>query len=246
MDKKILIIHVMGACAFKAAFLTGIFLFLIPFTYGQSAFVRGEELLMQNNPAQAAPFLERALAEDPANVTTYLYLGIVYEQLNRMDEAIAVYRRVLPTAGNMSAAVANNLGNVYFQRGNTELAEQFYTQSIGFNSIFSNAYLGRANTRIKTGQLLHAVTDYEQYLTLEPRSGQRENIERLIALIRTEIAAEEMRRIMAAEEERRIAEERQRLLDTVSASLQSLAESSQGISTGAESVIQYDDEFELE
>jgi len=230
----------------KKIIIIGILLFLTVFCYGQSDFTRGEELLMQNNPAGAVVFLERALASDPANITTSLYLGIVYEQLGRGNDAIAVYTRVLPRAGNLSANVANNLGNVHFQRGNNIEAEQFYTQAINFNSVYPNAYLGRANTRIRTGQLLNAVTDYERYLLLEPRSNQKENIERLISLIRTEIATEELRRVMAAEEELRLAEERARLLESVSASLQSLSDSSRGISSGAESVENYEGEFVLE
>ena len=201
---------------------------------------------MRNQPSQAAPLLESAIAEDSANARAHLYLGIVYEQLGRMDEAIAVYRRILPSAGNLSANVANNLGNVYFQRGNNDEAERFYSQAIGFNSSFSSAYLGRANTRIKAGNLQNAITDYERYISLEPSSSQRANIERLVNLIRTEAAAEETRRIFAAEEERRLAEEKQKLLDSVSASLQSAADSSKGISTGAENVEHYNGEFVLE
>jgi tetratricopeptide (TPR) repeat protein len=229
----------------KIAMVCGLLL-LASLCLGQSNFARGEELLMRNQPAQAVTFLESALADEPARGTVYLYLGIVYEQLGRTDEAIALYRRFLPAAGNLSANVANNLGNVYFQRGNTEEAERFYTQAIGFDSVFSKAYLGRANTRLKAGNLQNAVSDYEQYLTLEPLSSQRANIESLISLIRAEFAAEEVRRRLAAEEERRIAEERQRLLDSVSASLHSAADLSQSISSGAESVENYEGEFELE
>jgi len=223
-------------------------LILLPafFCYGQANFTRGEELLMQNQPAQAAPFLESAIADDPARAMTYLYLGIVYEQLGRMDEAIAVYRRILPSAGNLSANVANNLGNVYFLRGNTEEAERFYTQAIGFDPVFSKAYLGRANSRTKGGNLQNAVSDYEQYLTLEPRSRQRSGIEQLISLIRAEAASAEMRKLLAEEEARRLAEEKRMLLDSVSASLQSAADLSKGISSGAESVEHYEGEFELE
>ena len=216
------------------------------FCYGQSNFTRGEELLMQNKPAEAVGFLEQAVAEDPAHVQANLYLGIVYEQLGRTEQAITVYRRILPQAGNLSANVANNLGNAYFQRGNTDEAERYYTEAIGHNSVYSRAYLGRANTRIKAGNLMSAVTDYEQYLLLEPATAQRANIERLIALLRQEAATAELRRQMAEEEERRLAEERQRLLDSVSASLQSAADSSQGLSTGAESVEGYEGEFVLE
>ena len=221
-------------------------LLMAVFSHGQVNFTRGEELLMQNKPAEALVFLENAIADDPANVTAFIYLGIVYEQLEKMDEAIATYRRILPAAGNLSANVANNLGNVYFQRGNNEMAEQFYTQAIEINSIYSYAWLGRANTRIKTGNLKNAAGDYEQYLALEPLSSQRPRIEQLVALLRAEFAAEERRKLLAEEEERVRAAERQRLLDEVSASLQSAADASRGISSGAENVEGYENEFELE
>jgi len=159
---------------------------------------------MQNNPAEAVVFLERAVQDEPANVKAWLYLGIVFEQLNRPDEAISVYRRVLPMAGSLSANVANNLGNVYFHSGNNEMAEQYYTQAIGFDSVYSRAFLGRANTRIRAGNFQNAIMDYEQYLMLEPRSSQRPGIEQLISLVRAEAAAEERRRQAAEEEARRI------------------------------------------
>jgi tetratricopeptide (TPR) repeat protein len=213
---------------------------------GQSSFNRGEDAMMQNKPADAVVFLESAVADDPSRATTYLYLGIVYEQLGRIDEAVAIYRRALPIAGGLSANVANNLGNVYFKTGHTEEAERYYTQAIGFDSVYSAAYLGRANTRIKAGNLQNAIADYEQYLILEPRSSQRSNIESLVALVRAEVAANEMRRQMAEEEERRLAQERQDLLDAVSASLQSAADASKGISSGAESVEDYEGEFVLD
>jgi len=231
MLKKLII-----ACALMPAVI---------FCYGQSNFSRGEELFMQNKPAEAAVFLENAVSEDPANVTSWLFLGIVYEQLGRADEAIATYRKILPAAGKLSANVANNLGNVYFQKGNIEMAEQFYTQAIGLDSVYTQAWLGRANTRIKAGNLRNAVADYEQYLALEPRSSQRSKIEQLVSIIRSEFASEERRKILAEEEERVRVEERNKLLESVSASLQSAADSSKGISSGAESVENYDGEFEL-
>jgi len=226
--------------------LIWVLLFCSAFSYGQSSFKKGEELMMKNQPAQALDFLIRAVSEDSANPVAYLYLGIVYEQLGRTEEAITIYRRILPNAGRYSAPVANNLGNVYFQKGNVETAEQYYTQAIGFDSGYPNAYLGRANTRIKAGNLQNAVSDYEQYLRLEPRSSQRTNIEQLINLIRMEAANAEMKRLMAEEEARRLAEEKQKLLDSVSASLQSGASSGKGLSTGAESVENYDGEFVLD
>jgi tetratricopeptide (TPR) repeat protein len=216
------------------------------FCYGQSNLSKGEELLMHNKPAEALLFLENAVIDDPVNAKAYLYLGVVYEQLGKTDEAIAVYRRAQPIAGNLSANVANNLGNVYFKKGDTQTAEQFYTQAISFNSVYSRAYLGRANTQIKSGKLRNAAADYESYLSLEPNSPQRSNIERLVTTLRTEFAAEERRKFLAEEEERIRAEEMQKLLNDVSATLQSVVDSSRGISSGAESVEGYEGDFELE
>jgi tetratricopeptide (TPR) repeat protein len=214
--------------------------------FSQSNFNRGEDLFMQNKPQEALAFLENAVAEDPAHVTAFYYLGRVYEQLGLFDEAIAAYRRILPRAGAETVRIAFNLGNAYFMKGNAAFAEQFYTQAIGADAVFAPAYLNRANARIKGGSLREAMADYELYLSLEPRSPKRPEIERMIAFIREEFAAEERRKLLAEEAAREEAERRRRLLEEVSASLQSAAEESQGLSTGSEGVQGYEGEFELE
>jgi tetratricopeptide (TPR) repeat protein len=214
--------------------------------FSQSNFVRGEELFMQNKPQEALVFLELAAAEDPAYVTAFHYLGRVYEQLGRYDEAIAVYRKILSRAGTETARIAFNLGNAYFMKGNAAFAEEFYTQAVGEDPVFAPAYLNRANARIKAGSLKDAVADYERYLSLEPRSPKRPEIERLMTFVREEFAAEERRKLLAEETARAEAERRRRLLEEVSASLQSAADDSQGISAGTEGVQGYEGEFELE
>jgi tetratricopeptide (TPR) repeat protein len=214
--------------------------------FGQTNFERGEELFMNNKPGEALIYLENSIVEDPSHVKAYLYLGIVYEQLNKIDEAIAAYRRILPRAGSLTAYVANNLANAYFKKGETASAEMFYTQAIDYDRVFPSAWLGRANTRVMSGYLGSALTDYEQYITLDPRSPQRARIEQLVSVIRAEFAAEERRRLIAEEEERVRAEQRQRLLDEISASLQAAVDSSSGLSSGMEGLEGYNSEFELE
>ncbi|MCL2042549.1 MAG: tetratricopeptide repeat protein [Treponema sp.] len=244
-------------------------------SFGQDSFARGEELFMQNNPQEAVIFLESSIAQNPSNVTAYLYLGISYEQLGRVDEAIVVYRQVLDRAGHLTATVASNLGNAYFRSGFAAEAEAMFTRAISADRMYSSAWLGRANARIRKGTLQEAIADYEQYLLLEPRAPQRQSIERMTAFIRAEQAEAERRRLVAeemarldaeraraeaerlrlaaeeaarmeAERQRVEAERRQRLLEDVAASLQSAAGASQSLSTGAEDVEGYDGEFELE
>ena len=216
------------------------------FGFGQANFTKGEALFMENKPQEAAAYLENAVAEDPAHVQAYLYLGIVYEQLGRADEAIAAYRKILDRAGNLSAAVAANLGNVYFKKGDAAAAERCYTQALEADPGYASACLGRANARLKAGSLRAAIADYELYLSLEPRSPKRPQIERLVAFVHSELAADERRKLLAEETARAEEERRRRLLDEVSASLQSAAGASQGLSSGAENLEGYAGEFELE
>jgi tetratricopeptide (TPR) repeat protein len=217
-----------------------------PGIFAQNNFSQGEELFMQNKPLEAVSFLEAAAAEDPAHVRAFLYLGMAYLQLERLDEAIAVYQKILPRGGDETARIAYNIGNAYYAKGNAGFAVRYYTQAIETDPAYASAYLNRANTRVRTGDLKEAVSDYEAYLSIEPRSSQRPQIERLIAFIREEFAAEERRRLLAEEAARAEAERRQRLLDEVAASLQAAAEETTGLSAGTEEVQGYEDEFELE
>ncbi|MCL2232125.1 MAG: tetratricopeptide repeat protein [Treponema sp.] len=181
--------------------------------FGHTNFTIAQDMFMQNRPREAAAYLEITIAEDPSNVLAFLYLGIVYEQLGMLDEAITVYRQVLDRAGNLTANVANNLGNVFFRRGFIDEAEEMYTRAIQADRTFATAYLGRANIRLQRGMLHEAVADYQQYLIFSPRSPQRAPIEQVINHIRAEFAEAERQRL-AAEEAVRLAAleaERQRL-----------------------------------
>ena len=229
----------------KVLFFT-VYFITVSALFSQTSFIRGEELFMQNKPADALVFLENAVIEDPAHIKAYLYLGIVYEQLNKLDDAIAVYRRIINRDPSLDPYIATNLGNIYFRKGDLKNAEAYYTQAIAADTSFSSAFLARANTRIKNNALHDAISDYERYLALNPGSAQRTQIERLILFIRTEAAAEERRKLIAEQNAREEAERRQRILDDLAASLQSAAGGSQGLSSGAENVEGYDGEFELD
>jgi tetratricopeptide (TPR) repeat protein len=213
---------------------------------GSPDFLRGEELFVQNKPSEALPFLEKAFVANQDNLEGALYLAMCYEQLEKLDEAITIYRKVLPSGGDKTALVAFNLGNVYFRKGSNSFAEQYYTQAIRSDPAYASAWLNRANVKVKTGSLREALPDYEHYLRLEPASPKRPQIERLISLIQEEYAAEEIRKLMAEEAVRAETERRQRLIDEVSASLQAQADEAEGIAAGAENLSGYELEFELD
>lgn len=230
----------------RTIFVAVLFVVHSAWCFSQDSFALGEELFMQNKPQEAAVHFETAIAENPGDARAFLFLGIAYEQMGKMDEAITVYRQILGSAGDLAANIASNLGNIYFAKGSIAEAEAMYTQALNTDRTFAAAFLGRANARVKTGALQEAIADYEQYLQVNPKSPQRASIERLVAFIKTEFAEAERRRLVAEEQARAEAERRRRLLEEVSASLQSAAAGSQGLSAGAENVEGYEGEFELE
>jgi len=230
----------------KCSSMCLVFILLAPLVFGQKSFSQGEELFLQNKPLEALRFLEAAVKEEPGHVTASLYLGMAYTQLNRLDDAINAYRKILPRGGKETPRIAFNLGNAYYVKGSADFARMYYTQAIEADPSYASAYLNRGNAFIKAGSMKDAVSDYELYLTLAPNSAKRTQVERVVTIIREELAAEERRRI-AAEEAARLEEERKRkFLEEIAASLQAAAEDSRGLSAGSEKVEGYEGEFELE
>ena len=196
-----------GKAVFMVFFVSFFLILSFPAAWAQSSFSQGEELFMQNRPQEALRFLEAAVLEDPAHVQAFLYLGIAYLQLNRLDDAIETYRRILPRAGMETARVAFNLGNAYFMQGNHELAGQYFSRAIEADPAHAPARLNRANALVRTGELADALVDYEIYLSLQPLSPQRSQVERIMGFIREEFAAAERQRIEAEERQRIAAEQ---------------------------------------
>ena len=233
------------------------FLFCLYPAFSQSSFSRGEAAFMANRPQEAVTHLEAAIREDPAHVQAFLYLGISYLQLDRRDDAIDIYQRILPRAGAETARIAFNLGNVYFLNRDHSQAIASYSQALEADPFFATALLNMANAKVAMGRYNEAITDYERYLSLEPYSSQSGQIRRLINFIRDEAlamerrlqeerAAEEQRRLIAEENQRLEAERRRQLLDDISASLQAAAEDLTSLSAGNEGIQGYDGQFELE
>jgi len=214
--------------------------------FAQTSFARGEELFMQNRPQEALRYLEAAVSEDPAHVQASLYLGIVFLQMNRLEDAIQTYAQILPRGGTETARIAFNLGNAHFMQGDAARARQYFSRAIEANPAFAPAYLNRANALMRSGDLPEAVRDYEAYLALAPASPQRDQVTRLIAFIRNEFVAEEQRRIIAEEAALAEAERRRRLLEELNESIHSVVDGTMGLSAGGEQVQDFVGEFELE
>jgi tetratricopeptide (TPR) repeat protein len=153
--------------------------------FGASEFFdRGEALFVQNKPQDARPLLESALNDDPTNEKTYLYLGIIYQQLGDPQKAIDILKRGLDIASAHKDLFYYNMGNDFFSRKEFAFAEEMYTSAIASNKNLSESYLNRANTRLQLQKYDGALGDYSLFLQLAPQDPQRPSIEKIMALLR--------------------------------------------------------------
>ena len=238
-----------------------------PWVGASELFDQATEALQFNRTREAVTLLEQVINAEPVNGPAYLYLAIGYEQLTMHDRAIATLRRAETIPGIDLGTVRFNLGNNYLHLGDRTNALLAFSDAITANPMMSAPYLNRANLHVEGGEYDAAISDYNSVLGLAPNHAQREEIERMIALLlgtieQERVRAEEEARRLAAEEQRRqeeeamrlAEEERQRqeaedrrraLLSNVLDSIRTSAEETENISAGSEDVDTYEEEFDI-
>jgi tetratricopeptide (TPR) repeat protein len=231
---------------------TPIFILLASFSLVQagraaaSPFEEGERLYRYDKPAEALPLLEKAILEPGTDEKAYLYLSGCYMLLNRLDEAAAALRKGLSRASSNKPLFYVYLGDVFTLQGKNSFAADMFTQAIGADGAYADAFLLRANSRLLLKDYKGAKEDYGRYLELEPGSAQRASIEALMAKLGAGIA--EADRTAAAAEAKKQAEEaaRKELIEKMAASLKAAADETTSLSAGVGDVQSYEHELKLD
>ena len=199
--------------------------------FGASEFFdKGQALFVQNKPQDARPLLESALGDDPSNEKTYLYLGIIYQQLGQTQAAIDMLKRGLAVATVYRELFYYNIGNDLYSGKDFAGADEMYTSAVTANKNLADGYLNRANARMQLKNLDGALSDYTLYLQLAPQDPQRPAIERLIALLRK--AQDDKVAAARAAEAQKAAEaaKQQALMNDVLSSLSNAGDSTKNLS----------------
>jgi tetratricopeptide (TPR) repeat protein len=110
------------------------------------------------------------LAKKSPTPRSLLDLALGYSSVSRLDEAEATYARLLQLSPNHAIAL-HNLGNIAYQRGETDTSIELYKKAIAAEPgyLLAHAHLGNAYRQAERYQ--DAYRAYEVVLELEPKSA---------------------------------------------------------------------------
>ena len=98
----------------------------------------GISALKKNKLQDAKKIFKHLLKQHPTSSEINHFLGITFQLLKQMSEAIIYYKKSIEISPNFAEA-HKNLGNVFYSLGNINEAEQCYKKSINFNSKLEEA-----------------------------------------------------------------------------------------------------------
>lgn len=157
-----------------------------PIVYNED-FEKGEELFALNKPAEAIPYFEKCLDVKDVNPLVWIHLGIAYYQIGDFTRSLACCAKGLTKDNTDHKILAYNAGNSAYALANYARAEACYAIAIKEDESFAPAYLNRANSQLKQDRLQDSKVNYIKYLELDPGTPQKEEIEKLLALLDAEI-----------------------------------------------------------
>jgi predicted O-linked N-acetylglucosamine transferase (SPINDLY family) len=116
---------------------------------------------------EAAELIGKAIRALPSNAAFYYSIDPVYRALNRLDDLIACYQRLLERKP-LDADGSNNLANALKDQGRLEEAADCYRKAISQKSDFAEAHSNLGTVLAAQGRFDEAVSYYRQALALKP------------------------------------------------------------------------------
>jgi len=143
----------------------------------------GQILVAMNRPADAVPFLEKAVEAEPYSVVARFDLAVAYGRSGRPKEAVEHYE-TLVRSGDADIRVFHNLGLALRQLGLNAEAAVAFERATAMEPARAPAWMGLALSLEADGRGAEAATALEHYLALEPAATDADNVRARIARLR--------------------------------------------------------------
>jgi len=148
----------------------------------------GQVLVAMNRPAEAVPFLKRAVGAEPSNMTARFDLAVAHARCGQLTEAVDEYL-VLVQGGSADIRVHHNLGLALRQLGRHTEAALAFERVTALAPGEAPSWLGLALSLEADGRTGDAAAALDRYLTLKPDAADADNVRARIARLRTMVEA---------------------------------------------------------
>ncbi|MFC1657926.1 tetratricopeptide repeat protein [Candidatus Omnitrophota bacterium] len=111
---------------------------------------------------------ERTLKYAPDSVRAHYNLGVIYEAINKEQEAVDLYKKAIEINPDYAKAY-NNLGTIYNSMGKREEAVGLYKKAIEINPDYAKAYNNLGTIYNSMGKREEAVGLYKKAIEINPR-----------------------------------------------------------------------------
>lgn len=149
----------------------------------------GRILVAMNQPADAVPFLEKAVEAEPFSIIARFDLAVAYGRSGQLKEAIEQYE-VLARDGSADARAYHNLGLALRQLGRNADAAAAFQRAAALEPGRAPIWMGLALSLEADGRAGEAAGALERYLSLEPTGPDADNVRARIARLRAAASAD--------------------------------------------------------
>jgi len=150
----------------------------------------GQILVAMSKPAEAVPFLEKAVEAEPFSIVARFDLAVAYSRTGQPKEAVDQYE-TLVRSGTADARAYHNLGLSLRQLGRNADAAAAFERATALAPGQAPGWLGLALSLEADGRGGDAAAALERYLSLEPSGPDADNVRARIARLRAAAGAPE-------------------------------------------------------
>jgi tetratricopeptide (TPR) repeat protein len=119
------------------------------------------------------------------------FMAVAFTQIGHWQNSSLLFENALKNTRDNYLAY-NNLGNIFFRKGQIEIAKNYYTSAIQIEPEFAVAHGNLGATLVRKGKIRQAIDQFNLALSIDPgQKGARQNLGNTLAAvesIRAEIA----------------------------------------------------------
>lgn len=141
------------------------------------------EYIENGMPEKSVPFFRQAVAMNPSKGLLRSELGYAYQLIGFDEQSLLEYTAAIGLEDTFLPDVKFNIGLLFANQEKWSEAYNNYTDVLGIDEKYADAYLNRGMVSISLQKYKQAERDLRTFLEMQPEDEQKIEIEKMIALL---------------------------------------------------------------